>query len=81
MHMRALAELPELAVLNLGAMEWEDACFKPGLDWLAVQLPHLRVFNAPSHVLVCLFFLSCRIKFSRASYPASLHLGHCFCPS
>lgn len=78
MHLRALANLSGLIVLNLGAREWEDARVKPGLDFLVARLPRLRVFNAPAHVLVCMFSLSRRSEVSQASYPAILRVGHCF---
>ncbi len=45
MHLRALAKLPDLTVLNLVAMEWDDACVTPGLGWLVARLPHLRIFQ------------------------------------
>ena len=52
MHLRALAGLPELTVLHLETMTWGSACVTPGLGWLVARLPRLRIFSAPSHVLV-----------------------------
>jgi hypothetical protein len=51
-HLEALAALPQLTVLNLFDVRWEDDATGFGLAWLAVRLPRLRVLNAPDTVLV-----------------------------
>jgi hypothetical protein len=52
-HLRALAALPQLTLLNLIRVHLaEDAVVLGGLGWLAARLPRLRVLNAPADVLV-----------------------------
>ena len=52
-HLRALAALPRLTVLNLQNVFWaEDAEVAPALARLVAHLPRLRVMNAPDDVLV-----------------------------
>ena len=52
MHLRALAGLPQLMVLNLYFLHWAESVTSTGLTLLADKLPRLRVLNAPEHVLV-----------------------------
>ena len=51
-HLRALAALPSLSMLNTYCMPWAADAVKLGLGWLVVRLPCLRVFGAPHEVLV-----------------------------
>jgi hypothetical protein len=52
MHLRALAGLPQLTVLNLYFLHWAESVTSTGLTLLANSLPRLRVLNASKHVLV-----------------------------
>ena len=52
MHLRALAGLPQLTVLNLYFLHWAESVTSTGLTLLANSLPRLQVLNAPEHVLV-----------------------------
>ena len=53
-HLRAVAALPRLTVLNLYHLRWAEDAVNLGLGWLAARLPCLRVLNAPRNVLVWL---------------------------
>jgi hypothetical protein len=52
-HLRALAMLSRLTVLNLYFLHWAESVVSTGLTLLATSLPRLRVLNAPRNVLVC----------------------------
>jgi hypothetical protein len=56
-HMRALARLPQMKVLNLYDTIWQKDAIALGPEWLTARLPRLQVFNAPANVLVRLFHL------------------------
>lgn len=56
-HMRALAKLPQLKMLNLYDMVWQRDAIALGPEWLVSRLSRLTVFNAPATVLVRLFHL------------------------
>ena len=51
-HLRAVAALPRLMVLNLYNVCWTGKAITMGLASLAALLPCLRILNAPSPVLV-----------------------------
>jgi hypothetical protein len=53
MHLRALAALPRLRVLNLHFLHWAEIVVSTGLTLLTTSLPRLRILHAPRHVLVC----------------------------
>jgi hypothetical protein len=58
-HLRALAALPQLTMLNLIRVHLaEDAVELGGLGWLAAHLPRLRVLDACTHELVQSWSLS-----------------------
>jgi hypothetical protein len=42
-HLRALAALPQLVVLNLDDVRWEEESLSMELRLLVESLPHLRV--------------------------------------
>jgi hypothetical protein len=52
-HLRALAALPQLVVVNLYHLTWADERTSDALTTLVHSLPHLRVLNAPFYALVC----------------------------
>ena len=64
-HLRALAALPQLTLLNLIRVHLlEDAIELGGLGWLAARLPRLRVMDAPADVLVRPWCLpACYVQF------------------
>ena len=51
-HLRLLAALPRLTVLNLRHMTWAEDAVGAGPTLLATTLPHLRVLNVPGRALV-----------------------------
>jgi hypothetical protein len=70
MHLRALASLPQLIVLNLDTVNWAEECLELGLGWLVARLRRLRVLNAPNDVLVRPgVVLTCKIQ----------HIAQCGC--
>ena len=60
-HLRALAALPNLSMLNLARLPWAEDAIKLGPGYLVARLPHLRVLNASQDVLVrpCCLPASC----------------------
>ena len=52
-HLRLLAALPRLTVLNLHRMTWAEDAISAGPTLLATSLPRLRVLNVPDQALVC----------------------------
>ena len=51
-HLEALAMLPQLRVLNLRQTHWAEEPPHLSVASMMKHLPRLRVFNAPTHVLV-----------------------------
>lgn len=65
-HLRALAMLSRLTVLNLYFLHWAEPVVSTGLTVLAAHLPRLRTLNAPRIVLVCFHCLTYRIQVPRS---------------
>lgn len=51
-HLRALAAMPQLRMLNLSNLKWTEDAVNLGPGWLVARLPSLRVFEAVSRLLV-----------------------------